>query len=158
MFNLLTDNYLAEEHVQKLADRGYNVIAGAAESISIGEKFDCIFAGELIEHLSNPGRFLGNMKSHLIEGGCLILTTPNPFWPYYLIHVLLHGEVVINPEHTCWYCPQTLRSLLQREGFEDIEMHYTNRVRRLFKIGALPTLIRPWFCKHIVAVAKHFAK
>ena len=40
---------------------------------------DGIFAGELIEHLENPGLFLSECKRVLKRNGVIIITTPNPF-------------------------------------------------------------------------------
>ena len=57
----------------------YNIVTADAESMKLNEKFDLIIAGELIEHLSNPGLFLEGARKHLKEGGRLILTSPNPW-------------------------------------------------------------------------------
>jgi 2-polyprenyl-3-methyl-5-hydroxy-6-metoxy-1,4-benzoquinol methylase len=54
----------------------YNIVTTDAESMKLNERFDLIVAGELIEHLSNPGFFLECAKNNLKEGGRLILTTP----------------------------------------------------------------------------------
>ena len=51
----------------------------SAEEFRLGKNFDVIFAGDLIEHLSNPGRFLASSLMHLKQEGRLILTTPNCF-------------------------------------------------------------------------------
>jgi len=48
--------------INRLRKLGYNVICGNAERIKINKKFDVVIAGELIEHLSNPGLFLENIK------------------------------------------------------------------------------------------------
>ena len=39
--------------------------------------FDAVFAGEVIEHLYDPDRFLGEIFRVLKPGGILVLTTPN---------------------------------------------------------------------------------
>src|SRR3989344_4764139 len=53
-----------ENEVQKLRAKGYNIVVGDVETVTIGKTFDVIVAGELIEHLSNPGLFLENMYRH----------------------------------------------------------------------------------------------
>lgn len=66
-----------EEGLKKLRSDGYNVRLMDAESLRLGEKFDVVIAGEIIEHLPNPGRFLERARAHLADGGELIVTVPN---------------------------------------------------------------------------------
>ena len=49
---------------------------GNAENFNFDFKFDIIFAGDLIEHLSNPGLFLWSCAGNLKDGGRIIITTP----------------------------------------------------------------------------------
>ncbi|HVE77892.1 MAG TPA: methyltransferase domain-containing protein [Gemmatimonadaceae bacterium] len=35
---------------------------------------------EVLEHLGNPWRAMAHVADHLLPGGCLVLTTPNPRW------------------------------------------------------------------------------
>jgi 2-polyprenyl-3-methyl-5-hydroxy-6-metoxy-1,4-benzoquinol methylase len=44
--------------IGELKRRAFRVLVGDAESMELDHQFDTIFAGELIEHLANPGRFL----------------------------------------------------------------------------------------------------
>jgi len=50
-----------------------------AEDFNFYLKFDVIFSGDLIEHLSNPGLFLKSCSRNLKESGQLIITTLNCF-------------------------------------------------------------------------------
>ena len=58
-----------QDEVKSLNDAGYTCVAGNVETIDIGRKFDVIIASNLIEHLSNPGLFLENVKRHLNARG-----------------------------------------------------------------------------------------
>src|SRR5437879_1219829 len=49
------------EGVEALRALGYQAVCGNVETIDLGRQFDAIVAGELIEHLENPGLFLRNM-------------------------------------------------------------------------------------------------
>jgi SAM-dependent methyltransferase len=42
-----------------------------------GKKFDNVFSAEVIEHVSEPGAFLGELFSHVSPDGVLTITTPN---------------------------------------------------------------------------------
>src|SRR5215510_15020370 len=48
---------IASEELAKLPNR-YSFVVGDAHTIDLEKRFDCIVAGELIEHLENPGQFL----------------------------------------------------------------------------------------------------
>ena len=49
------------------------------EEVERGDIFDVILVGDLIEHLSGPGRMLEWIKRFMHGGSDLIVTTPNSF-------------------------------------------------------------------------------
>lgn len=106
-----------EEGVNFLRSKGFNVYNGNAETFDLGRKFDVVVAGEIIEHLDNVGIFLDNVLRHLNFKGCLVLTTPNP-WFWGRSWQALFGEPDANPEHTAWFSIGMLRELLLRHGLE----------------------------------------
>ncbi len=97
---------------------------GSAESFSTQNKFDVIFAGDLIEHLSNPGLFLSRAKEHLKEGGRLILSTPNTFNLFNIAEKVSKGEPTVNKDHTCYFNSKTITQLLQKNGWEVLQVSY----------------------------------
>ena len=140
LHDLLGDNLIGvdinEKRVRELNDKGMKALVGDAHNLpkSIG-KFDVIVAGEVIEHLENPGLFLRSARQLLREGSRLILTTPNVlgvlFW-------LRHGVLKKKepwPEHVCYFTPTAITQLLEREGFSNIALHHCNysRVPRFFE-------------------------
>lgn len=122
--NVLGLDYL-EEELEKLNERGYKAICANAENFRLNERFDAITAGELIEHLSNPGNFIDRVHAHLHEDGKFILTTPNPWYMRRFFEALLLGDVHANSEHTCWFDRRTLYQVLERHGFEVETFQYT---------------------------------
>jgi len=46
------------------------------EDVPEEQKFDCIFACHVIEHQSDPHRFMAKLVSHLQPGGIILLETP----------------------------------------------------------------------------------
>lgn len=67
-------------NLRVMKDLGYkNLHIANAENFEIDETFDSIIAGEVVEHLSNPGLFSGQARKHLNPDGRLIITTPTPF-------------------------------------------------------------------------------
>ncbi len=95
-----------------------NYFIGDAENFAVDKKFDVIFAGDLIEHLSNPGLFLLQAKKHMKPGGKLILSTPNAFNLFNLFEKISKREPTVNREHTCYFNSKTLSVLLERNGWK----------------------------------------
>lgn len=134
LHDLLGDNLIGvdinEKRVQELNDKGMKALVGDAQNLpkSIG-KFDVIVAGEVIEHLENPGLFLRSARQLLREGGQaprLILTTPNVLGVlFYLRHGVLKKKEPY-PEHVCYFTPTAITQLLEREGFSNITLHHCN--------------------------------
>ena len=68
------------ETVRLFKEKNYNVILGnVEEELNLNEKYDYIFVGELIEHITNPAMLLQNCQKHLKSNGKLILTTSNAY-------------------------------------------------------------------------------
>lgn len=107
---------LAEE-AEKMRDQGYDVRVGDAESLSNLDidQVDVIVAGEVIEHLSNPGLFFNEASKVTGDDGELLISTPNPH-AFVFTKKAIFGENN-NPEHTCWFDPQFLEQLSRRYGW-----------------------------------------
>lgn len=75
--NVLGVDYL-EEDILARKGQGYNVVCANVETMELGDQFEVVVAGDLIEHLSNPGEFMKRVYEHLAPGGLFLLTTPNP--------------------------------------------------------------------------------
>lgn len=95
-----------------------------AEDFFFDRKFDVIFAGDLIEHLVNPGLFLDNVKKHLKEGGRLIITTPNTFNLFNMAGKLTRPEPIVNSDHTFYFNKRTVEVLLNKCGWKISEFGY----------------------------------
>jgi SAM-dependent methyltransferase len=111
---------ISEENAAILRSNGFDKIyVQSAESFQLSDKFDTIVAGELIEHLANPGLFLQQARAHLKPGGRLVLTTPNAFSLLFISYALFkYPKTCENLQHTCWFCPQTMKELVERSGFK----------------------------------------
>src|SRR5579872_3744834 len=52
---------ILERDCAKLRARGYDVVAGDACTVSLDRTFDVVVAGEIIEHVENPGQLVRNL-------------------------------------------------------------------------------------------------
>lgn len=105
-----------------------NLVIADAESMKLDETFDLIIAGELIEHLPNPGKFLERTREHLRDQGRLILTTPNPWDWTRLIRAVLKKPSTPVKEHLCWYDKETITNLVNRYGFKIEQIEFIPRL------------------------------
>lgn len=159
---------VSEDNISQMRSLGYkNLYVADAESFSINEKFDTIIAGEILEHLSNPGLFLQQAKKHLNPDGRLIITTPFPFSLLNILYAWLkYPNTCQNAQHTHWFCVRTFRSLINRYGYtvhhfcliKDYELDNSSRLYRILAhvmvyLGFL--LPKPWVCNDMLFVLCH---
>ena len=108
---------LDDEAIATVAKLGFEVRRADAQVDDLGGPYRAIVAGELIEHLDDPGRFLDNARRSLATDGVLLLTTPNPFYANQVAKILKYGEPQVHAEHRAWFDPRTLGVLLASRGF-----------------------------------------
>ena len=117
---------LAQPAVQSGRDRGLKLHLGTIDDLPPDEKFDCITAFDVLEHVIDPNQFLVGIRERLNEGGHAILTVPNtggivrrimgPRWYFY-----------IPEEHLHYFSRRNLTSLLQDHGFEIDDVGATHK-------------------------------
>lgn len=95
-----------------------------AEDFNYKIKFDIIFIGDLIEHLSNPGLFLQSCRRNLKDDGVIIITTPNCYNLFNLAGKLSREEPIVNNDHVCYFNSRTLSRLLEKNNFTVKETGY----------------------------------
>lgn len=111
------------ETVRSLQTAGFDAQVADAQEFDLHRQFDTVFAGEIIEHLDNIHGFLASVRRHLKPGGRLVLTTPNVFYVGGLVYRWGgHGQV--HPEHTCWFCEDTLRRVLHVNGYSSVDISF----------------------------------
>jgi 2-polyprenyl-3-methyl-5-hydroxy-6-metoxy-1,4-benzoquinol methylase len=87
------------------------------------QQFDLIIAGDVIEHLPNPGLFLQSCSNVLSPGGKILITTTNAFNVTRFIKAILFHESVHN-EHTAYYSCKTIDRLLNMCNLEVADFGY----------------------------------
>lgn len=92
------------------------------EDLAIDQQFDVIVAGEMIEHLNNPGLFLNGIKRFMTPDTRLVLTTINAYCGMRFAMYGLRGRrgrvEFVHPDHVAYYSYSTLRVLLERHGMQ----------------------------------------
>jgi len=110
-----------EEGVAEARRRGFEAhvadcrTADALAAIDI-EPAEVVIAGEIIEHLDDPGGFLDAMHVLVAPDGLLVLTTPNASGLMNSAAALI-GTEVNHPDHVVLFSWRTLTNLLARHGW-----------------------------------------
>ena len=85
---------------------------------------EVILCGEVVEHLTNPGYFLQRLKA-TYPGVPVLITVPNAFAAAGQRHIR-NGVENVNLDHTCWFSYRTLKTLLERYGYEITSFFWYN--------------------------------
>lgn len=99
------------------------ILADAA-TVTLKEKFDLIFAKDIIEHIEKDIHFLENISRHLKKDGLLLITTQNAFSLNYLVEGgfnFIRGNknwCGWDPTHIRFYTHKSLNEKLKTTGFK----------------------------------------
>lgn len=115
-----------QEGIDTLAAAGvpnlYRADLEHLDQVELDRKFDVIIAGEMIEHLLNPGLFLNGIKRFMHPGTELVITTVNAYAAVRMFPYALRGKGGVNepvhPDHVAYYSYKTLSKLVQNAGFD----------------------------------------
>ena len=121
---------LDEPVVEQMQRLGFRVICDDAENpqhLNGSGAFEVIIAGDIIEHLNNPGAMLAAMKSRLAPNGAFVISTPSPFRWYNPLFAII-GHEFNHPHHTAWFSPLTLTTLAERHGYQVVRWHVMDMV------------------------------
>lgn len=95
------------------------MVVGSVEHLDrldLGEPFDVIISGNVIEHLSNPGMMLDGMRALSHPGTALLITTPHALGlRKYLSHV--RGRFEESDDHVMTFNGPSLANMIERHGF-----------------------------------------
>lgn len=126
------------QHIKAKAKEwhGFDVLPGEwnqidldSQEIGIIPDIDLIVCGEILEHLSNPGFFLDNLRKSY-GGRKVIFTVPNAFAsPSY--QSVKRGVEMVNRDHVAYYSWWTLSNLLERYGYKIREWYWYNGQARV---------------------------
>ncbi len=113
-----------QEDLDKLAHAGvkdlYKADLENLDAVALKEQFDVIIGGEMIEHLSNPGKFLHGVKRFMHPDTQLVITTINAYCAMRFLIYALRGKggenEPVHPDHVAYYSYRTLSLSLERAG------------------------------------------
>ena len=127
----------------RLNERGYDIRVGDAEDFDLGRTFDLVVAGDIIEHLANPGGLLTSAARHMHSDSLAVITTPNPFNAEQLAWTLVRGHPMANEQHALWLDPMVAHEMVSRSPLEVVGFHWidTRFAYPLYGPGPLPRIV-----------------
>lgn len=100
---------------------GLEIVEAELLDAELGERsFDAIFMGDVIEHLPDPGAALDRVAELLAPGGLLALAAPDA--GSRLARTMGRRWWSVIPTHVHYFTRRSLSTLLERHGFEVIEI------------------------------------
>lgn len=109
------------EGVRRASAAADKVYQGGIEAVPSDERFDCIIATHVIEHVYKPQEFVRQLADHLNPGGAVVLAAPDMGgvlrkamgrrWPSYKV-----------PEHIHYFDSITLARLMKQGGLTRTEI------------------------------------
>lgn len=136
------------------------------DEVEIDETFDIIIAGEMIEHLNNPGLFLNGIKRFMSADTELVITTINAYCAMRFLVYFLRGKggknEPVHPDHVAYYSYRTLGLTLERMGLEVTQSYFYDvgkehrRFNRWFYnvFNDVAVWLSPQLSDGVIAVAK----
>jgi SAM-dependent methyltransferase len=84
--------------------------------------FDVVVAGELLEHLRDPRRLVGEARRVLRPGGTFVASVPNAYRVKNRLRFLAGRKPEDDPTHLQMFSADDVRALLA--GFDDPQLHF----------------------------------
>lgn len=133
---------LFQADLEKLAD------------VDLNETFDVIIAGEIIEHLRNPGLFLQGIQRFMNAETSLVITTVNAFCAHRFVIYGLRGKGGFNepvhPDHVAYYSYKTLSLAIERENLTIKDFYF-------YDLGTEHRPFNPWYSNLINDLSVKFS-
>jgi SAM-dependent methyltransferase len=124
------------------------------DEVELNETFDVIIAGEMIEHLSNPGLFLQGIKRFMHPETSLIITTINAYSALRFFIYGLRGRggenEPVHLDHVAYCSYRTLNLVIKREDLKVNKFYF-------YDIGPKHRQFNRWFYNFINDISVSFS-
>lgn len=92
---------------------------------------DVIVAGEILEHLENPGLFLKSVSDFMDKDrGVLVISVPNAFSLRSFFSVLVKKRELVRSDHNCYFSYITIRNLLRHYNLNIIDTYAYSEISK----------------------------
>lgn len=124
---------ISPDGIGALREEGFaNVLVMDAEEICLKDRYAVIVAGDVLEHMNNPGRFLCNVNSLLGADGRLVIGAPNAF-SFNIFKFMLNGREPTHRDHTYYLSVKTLAELCSRYDLLPCRLVFTAQPKDIYE-------------------------
>lgn len=118
-FGIRVGTDFSAKAIERAKRSGARVYQGGVDSLPDDEKFDCVVATHVIEHVYNPQIFISELKNRLNGGGTIVIATPDmgSLWRLAMGHQWPSFKL---PEHILYFDYRSLSRLMQEAGFTNL--------------------------------------
>lgn len=95
-----------------------------AEHLDLDRRFECVVAGDVLEHVNNAGAVVAALARHLTADGLLVIAVPSAL-SIGGLRALLNRSENVHRDHTAYYSPKTLSALCSRYGLLPTSLVFT---------------------------------
>lgn len=139
-------------------ERGIEVIESPIERAELDSGADVVTSFEVIEHLFSPADFIDKCHGALPPGGLFVVTCPNGRG--FDVLELGAGSSAVDTEHLNLFNPESLTALLERRGFEVLEVQTPGRldaelVRKAVLAGEKELISEPFLQRVLIDDWEH---
>lgn len=124
------------------------------EEVKLDETFDVIIAGEMIEHLNNPGLFLQGIQRFMNAETSLVITTINAYSAFRFLIYGLRGKggenEPVHPDHVYYFSYKTLSLIINRANLMVKDFYF-------YDIGTEHRPFNRWFYNLINDISVKFS-
>lgn len=129
-------------------------------SKTIEEKVDIIIAGEILEHLSCPGKFLENIHDFMLsKNASMALSVPNAFNVRNMFGIW-DGKEYVHPDHNYYFSYATIKNFCNKYklSIDKVYVYYLHPgIVRGKALIPVRQYFRKLFCNYTVRKAPFFA-
>jgi 2-polyprenyl-3-methyl-5-hydroxy-6-metoxy-1,4-benzoquinol methylase len=130
---------ILEAEIAKIRERGYDVrVCDATSDADLGERFEVVYIGDVIEHVNDPVRLICFARRHLAPGGRIIVSTPCPFWWRNIQQMVTAHVFIGNVDHVRWVTPVNALEIGYRAAatlieYRTVETSGSNKFRNILQ-------------------------
>lgn len=120
-------NFLTDQGIPNLVRLDVQEI----DKLKLDIPINVILAGEILEHLENPGLFLKSISKLMSRNeSILIITVPNAFSLRNFFSVLVNRKEMVRSDHKYYFSYVTIKCLLNRYNLRVIGCYAYSNLRR----------------------------
>jgi SAM-dependent methyltransferase len=135
-------------------NKGIPMTVGTLVDVPELKRFDVITMLDVIEHVSNPIETIRAAHHVLIEGGLLIINTPDK-GSLYARSLGMRWHLIVPPEHLFYFNRTNMRLMLEKNGFEVLSV---STIGKRFTLSYIFNMLYAWQGLALWRILSNFCK